>query len=61
MPAPREVITTAPPWWRELVEALYRAPSLAGYPVNDLQRLAREASIVLEVRGWELRRIGGMG
>lgn len=58
---PQERITTAPWWWRELVEGLSRAPSLQGYPVDDVQRVAREVAIVLEARGWELRRIGGMG
>jgi hypothetical protein len=51
-----DVVTTAPHWWRELAESLSRCPSLGGYPVDDVQRLARELAIVLEVRRWELRR-----
>ncbi len=58
---PGQYLPLAPVWWREVVESLARTPSLAGYPVDDVQRLARELATVLETRGWELRRIGSVG
>ncbi len=61
MIVPRDVVTAAPLWWREMAESLARCPDLEGYPVDDVQRIARQVATVLEVRGWELRRIGGMG
>jgi len=58
---PAKYLPLAPVWWREVAESLARVPSLEGYPVDDLQRLARELATVLETRGWELRRIGSVG